>query len=73
VRPIDKQIEDCGEHSSVLSGSNERQTTLAALLDKWIAMADLLDLSGSDLMALNVTDVPRIPNQATNFDHAGSV
>ena len=73
MRAIDEQIENDGKHSVSTSTPDERQPPLAALLDERVVMTDLLDLPRSDLMAPNVADIPRIPDQAANFEPADGV
>lgn len=72
MRAVYEQIENDGEHSPGPGRPDERQAAFATLLDEWVAMTSLLDLSGSDPMALNVTDIPWIPDQAANLDHMGA-
>lgn len=73
MRAVDEQIEKDGKHPADPGRPDERYTPFTALLHERIDMTDLLDLPWSDLMASNVADIPRIPDQAANFDHTDAV
>lgn len=73
MRAVDEQIENDGKHPADPGRPDERYTPFTALLDERVAMTHFLDLLGSDLMAPNVTAIPRIPDQAANFDHTDAV
>src|SRR5207249_1268546 len=73
VHSLALRIQHDGEHAAGLRRPEHERASLLAFLYDRVAVADCLNFLGDDVVAGNVSYVPRIPDQAPNNNHTPTI
>jgi len=69
VDVIPFRIEDDGQQPACAGRPEHQESAGVPLMDKMLAVADLLHLFRDNLMASHVGHIPRIPDEAADIEH----